>query len=126
MSKPKQRPLTQILQAVGKEEEYDNLGVKRPREQILAEMMWRWATEGRVTFLGGRVLEASSRDWKDAAQWIYQHSDGPASKEVVVDFGIDQELEEMTVAELEAVIQAAVDSDTGVTPESEGGLSDVV
>ena len=86
-------------------------------------MMWEWVVNGRVAFNdSGRVLEASARDWKDSVQWIYQHADGPASKDLVIDFGMEEELGEMTIAELQAVVAQAVDeanddgdSDSGVT-----------
>ena len=125
MGARRKRPLTDILKEAGKVEVFNNLGILQSQDAFLADMMWQWVTTGKVEFIGGRILEASSRDWKDAAQWIYQHADGPASKELLVDFGMEEELEGATIEELEAIIvAAAAGSDSGVTEEGDGDAGD--
>ncbi len=105
MPRPKQRPLTEILKRSGEQKKLDSLGRKRLKNEILADMMWEFATDGRVTFTTGRVLEASVRDWRDCASWLYNHTDGPAKSDITLDLsGVERELQEASIDDLKATI----------------------
>jgi len=119
MPRPK-RALTEVLTQVGREEiAVNNLGDPISREEVLARSLWDFVNEGSVKLLNGRVIEAGARDWKDAAQWIYHHVDGPAKADVQVDLGGLSEIERSTVDELQAMVAATM------TPEllAEMGLT---
>lgn len=103
--KPKARPLTEILKTAGESSQLDSLGRKRHKNQILADMMWEFAIDGKVTFPDGRQLQAAVRDWRDAASWIYHHTDGPAKPDVLVDLGdLDRQLAESSIGELKELV----------------------
>ena len=108
-SKPKRRALTELLKAAGDAPTIDSTGRKRPKNQILADMMWEFAVQGKVTFPNGTSLQASVRDWRDAASWIYTHSDGPAKPDISVDLtGLDRQLAESSSDELKRLIGEVV------------------
>ena len=97
MAKKKDRPLTQILQGLGDE---TLPGSDRKNKEALALNMWSLAVQGKVTFPDGRELKASVRDWKDAAQWLYNHCDGPFRPDDGPVDGISGALAGLSVAEL--------------------------
>lgn len=97
----KKRALTQILQAKG-EETLPESDVKN--KEHLAANMWTLATQGKVTFPDGREIKASVRDWKDAAQWIYQHIDGPVRIDDTQQGSISSALADMSLDELRSKI----------------------
>jgi hypothetical protein len=72
---PPARPLAEILRRVGGRKNKEN---HKPNRQILGELMWQLATEGRVTFPDGTYIDAEKiPEWFDAAKFIFSHIDGP-------------------------------------------------
>lgn len=75
---PKGRALTELLTKAGS---------KGKRNEKLAELVWAFATEGKVT-VGGRTYKAEDiGDLLAAWKWIYSHIDGPAPASLDVTSG---------------------------------------
>ncbi len=78
----KSRSLSAVLAAKAEEGE-------APNKELVAALLWKFATSGEVD-LGGQKLKAESiNDWINAVRWMYGHIDGPApahelQEEVVV------------------------------------------
>lgn len=77
----KERALADLLTAIGREQ----VGGK-PRNQVLAEMVWKGLLTGIIT-LGARNVKLSPTDWKDLLKFVAVHMDGPAT----VDLGSAEE-----------------------------------
>ena len=54
----------------------------QPGSKVLAALVTELATTGCATLPGGKVLEASPRDWIETVKWIYAHVDGPPKTEI--------------------------------------------
>jgi hypothetical protein len=67
------RALSAILAAKG-----DDFTLDLANKEIVAHLLWQFATTGEVT-LGDRVVQAEDvTDWFNAVRFIYQHIDGTA------------------------------------------------
>lgn len=77
----KGRALTEILSAGGK----NKLNDKVARKNEVARLVWEAATEGRVTFLNGTVLDLNVADWLGIVKFLYTQIDGPAPQQNKVD-----------------------------------------
>ena len=106
----KDRPLTEILQRQG--ETLVETGSDSPvrAKELLAQNVWALLTQGRVTFPDGREVKASVKDWKDAAQWLYNHCDGPFKLDAKSgDDRISATLSSMSSEDLQAVVRQTAD-----------------
>ena len=104
----KDRPLTAILQAEGDETLPDS-DVRRKDQ--LAKNVWELVITGKLSFpddtedSGFRTLKASVKDWKDAAQWIYGHVDGPYRIDPTLTEGMAGALSNTPLDELQAIVE---------------------
>ena len=120
----KDRPLTAILAAKGDETLQDS-DVRR--KDLLAEKVWDLATLGKVSFpdtddpSGLRTLKASVKDWKDTAEWLYQHMDGPFKLDPASSEGVGGALADTSMKELHDVVAKFKGSSSSVAaPEPPG------
>jgi len=90
---PKPRALAKILETSGKKSIVrPDTGKKISRKNLLAEMIWTAATEGKVTIPGGETLTVKDiGEWMALVKFIHIHIDGPAKAEVDLTTG-DQPL----------------------------------
>lgn len=80
---PKNRALTQILEAVG--DTKIKYGAKQvPRKQVLAQIIWEVANSGKATLPDGTSLTVAPQDWFGIVKFLYTHIDGPAKAELDV------------------------------------------
>lgn len=76
---PKHRTLTNILERVGAAK-VERDGEQISGKQLMAELLWKAATTGKVTFPGqgeGEAEELSAQDWLATVKFIYGQIDGP-------------------------------------------------
>ena len=74
---PKNRALTDLLEAAGNTTIEDADGKRRARKRIAAGIAWELITEGKTKLPNGETLKLSPQDWIGLYKWIYQHIDGP-------------------------------------------------
>lgn len=82
---PKSRTLTTALEAALAKPilvEDTTGSVKVRGHTLLAQLVTDLITTGQATLPGGKVLEASPKDWIETIKWAYAHIDGPAKQEI--------------------------------------------
>jgi hypothetical protein len=79
---PKNRALTDLLEAAGNTTIADTDGKRRARKRIAAGIAWELITEGKTKLPNGETLKLSPQDWIGLYKWIYQHIDGPPKTDV--------------------------------------------
>lgn len=78
----KNRGLTEILEKAGDGKKVYGNGVAP--KKIVAEMLWRAAATGKITFADGETKTIDALDWLGIVKFIYQHVDGPPKNELDV------------------------------------------
>ena len=84
---PKNRALTDLLEAAGNATIDDKDGKRRAKKRVVASLAWELLTEGQVELPTGKILKVSPQDWIGLYKWIYQHIDGPPKSELDVTSG---------------------------------------
>lgn len=74
---PKNRALTEILEAAGDHTVTDPDGKRIARKRFIARALWEAITEGKTTLVGNTVLEVAPTDWFGLVKFLYSHIDGP-------------------------------------------------
>lgn len=62
--------------------ETDSASVKVRGHLLVAALVAELATTGKATLPGGKVLDASPKDWIETVKWLYSHIDGPPKQEL--------------------------------------------
>lgn len=82
---PKSRSLTAALEAALAKPillEGETASVKVRGHVLVAALVTELATTGVATLPGGKVLDASPKDWLETVKWLYSHIDGPPKQEL--------------------------------------------
>lgn len=88
---PKNRSLTDLLEKAGDVTIHLEGETRRvARKRLVAELVWRLATEGKATMPDGTVLRLDPKDWINTVRWIYQHIDGPPTAALDLTTGGDK------------------------------------
>jgi len=102
-NKREKRPLTEILQRYG---EAKLPGSELKAKEQLAENVWSLLTNGKLCFPDHREIKASVKDWKDTAQWLYNHCDGGFRPTDLSGSGLEAKLQSMSAEDLRSRISA--------------------
>ena len=81
---PKNRALTEILEAAGREEVGLKKGGKVARNQFLSNALWTVVTHGEVVLANGKELHVSPSDWLGVVQFLYKQIDGPPPQSIEI------------------------------------------
>jgi len=74
---PKNRALTDLLEAAGNTTVEDADGKRKARKRVVASLAWELLTTGKAELPSGDTLKLAPQDWVGLYKWIYQHIDGP-------------------------------------------------
>ncbi|MEL6527575.1 MAG: DUF5681 domain-containing protein [Chloroflexota bacterium] len=80
---PKSRTLSNILSARAEDLVPTPDGTDlRTQQEIVADLLWQFATTGEVKLASGTLQADNIKDWVNAVSWLYTHIDGPATTRV--------------------------------------------
>lgn len=76
---PKSRTLSSILAKKAEDIIRYQDGSVRAHQEVIADLLWEFATTGKVDLPSGTLVAENVNDWLNAVRWIYTHIDGPAT-----------------------------------------------
>jgi hypothetical protein len=91
---PKSRALTEALSVRG-----ERAVAGKPAREVLADVLWKLALEGKAALPNGVCIEANAKEWFEAVKWIYAQIDGAPPKAKGDDDGEPQAVKVVVVTE---------------------------
>lgn len=79
---PKSRTLSNILARRAEDLTFISDNEVRSNQEIIAGLLWEFATTGEVRLPTGKLQAEDVSDWFNAVRWIYTHIDGPAPNRI--------------------------------------------
>ena len=76
--------ITDILrQELGRSQTVDGTTKRKiSNRKLIARQVVSALTEGRITFIDGRSIDMTPREWTDFTKWLFNRIDGPVPKAV--------------------------------------------